>query len=208
MGLMVVMLFGLAAWLHDDEGPPPCPSLSPEEPYQRKDWRHWTDADRDCQDTRQEVLIAESEIEVGWKKHKKNRRCKVARGRWRCPYTGKVITNPRYLDVDHLVPLAEAHRSGGHAWDSEQRKRYANALEDPGHLVAVDRGSNRAKGDKGPDAWMPPNPAFRCEYLQKWQAIKERWSLEMDGRERAYIEQAQSACNRGEIPPLPERQRD
>lgn len=172
--------------------------------YSRKAWPHWSDVDGDCQDTRQEVLIAESEIPVRFRTRK---RCKVKSGRWRCPYTGRVFTDPRKLDVDHLVPLAEAHRSGGHAWEQARRKRYANALDEPDHLVAVERGSNRSKADKGPDAWMPEVEGYRCEYLQAWVGIKQRWELGMDPREQDYVTQAQQACERGEVPALPLGQR-
>lgn len=168
--------------------------------YDRDGWPHWSDADGDCQDTRQEVLIAESEVPV---RFRSKRRCKVASGRWRCPYTGRVITDPRQLDVDHMVPLHEAHRSGGHAWDRRRRERYANELDDPAHLVAVAKGANRAKGDKAPDAWMPEHPAHRCQYLRQWVEVKERWSLHQRDDERRFIERGLARCERGGVPSVP-----
>lgn len=211
--LLVVLVFGALVWVLQrysllDQvwsiSSSSSSSSGERSQYSRKAWPHWSDADRDCQDTRQEVLVAESEIPVKFKTHK---RCKVESGRWRCPYTGRVFTDPRKLDVDHLVPLAEAHRSGGHAWNQARRRRYANALDEPHHLVAVERGSNRAKGDKGPEAWMPEAEGYRCEYLQAWVEIKERWDLGMDPREQDYVTRAQRACERGEVPTLPAGQR-
>jgi hypothetical protein len=108
-GLVLLVVLVLVAWWIEDrewvafgEGPvglAPAPAVA----YDRADWPHWVDADGDCQDTRQEVLVAESEIAVEFRDA---RRCTVARGRWRCPYTGQVITDPHELDVDHLVPLS------------------------------------------------------------------------------------------------------
>lgn len=201
--IWVLQRFGPSLGLDLSRGADPAASRRTSD-YDRKAWPHWSDADGDCQDTRQEVLIAESETPV---KFKTSKRCRVKSGRWRCPYTGRTFTDPRKLDVDHLVPLAETHRSGGHAWDRDRRERYANALDLPAHLVAVERGSNRAKADKGPEAWMPKAKAYRCEYLEAWRTIKQRWALDMDPREQAYVEQAQRACTRGEIPALPAGQR-
>ena len=131
------------------------------------------------------------------------KRCKVASGRWRCPYTGRVISDPHELDVDHLVPLHEAHRAGGHAWDRDQRQRYANALDDPMHLVAVDAKANRAKGDKAPHLWMPPDPGHRCAYLRAWVDVKERWSLQQTPEERTYVDTALAECRQGRVPAAP-----
>lgn len=204
--MLALLVFGAVIWVLRHFGPPQLgPTTSdPARGYDRAAWPHWSDADGDCQDTRHEVLIAESEIPV---KFETRERCRVKVGRWRCPYTGRTFTDPRKLDVDHLVPLAEAHRSGGYAWDRAKRERYANALDEPAHLVAVERESNRAKADKGPEAWMPRSEAYRCEYVDAWREIKARWDLEMDPRERDYVEQARRACERGEVPALPAGQR-
>ena len=86
--------------------------------YNRRDWRHWIDADKDCQDARQEVLIEESVSLITFTDTKQ---CRVESGEWLAPFTGTVVTDPRKLDIDHLVPLANAHRSGGHAWDADRR---------------------------------------------------------------------------------------
>ena len=85
--------------------------------YQRSAWQHWVDEDGDCQDTRQEVLIAESLVPVTFTSASQ---CRVASGRWLDPYTGQTFTDPGQLDVDHLVPLENAHISGGWSWTLPQ----------------------------------------------------------------------------------------
>ena len=107
--------------------------------YDRDDWDHWKDSDRDCQNARQEVLIVESEAEVSFTDE---RECRVEFGVWEDPYTGEIFKDPGELDVDHMVPLANAHRSGGHAWSEERKELYANDLTYPGHLIAVKASAN------------------------------------------------------------------
>ena len=137
----------------------PMPDVVPD--YSRRDWRHWVDADDDCQDTRQEVLVEQS---VGIIIFTDVGQCRVATGQWVAPFTGTVVTDPSKLDIDHLVPLANAHRSGGHAWDTNRRRVYANDLNNPAHLVAVTVSANRAKGARGPEDWRPPDEAYWCQY--------------------------------------------
>jgi hypothetical protein len=149
--------------------------------YDRGAWPHWIDADGDCQNTRHELLIAESREPVSYKAR---RPCKVRRGLWLDAYTGELVANPDKLDVDHVVPLAEAHRSGGFAWPESKRRAFAN---DMSGLVLTRRALNQSKGDKDPAHWMPPKPELRCGYARRWVDIKQRWGLERDALEDAAL---------------------
>jgi hypothetical protein len=167
------------------------PRSSPSSAYDRDAWRHWIDADDDCQDTRTEVLIAESEIPVTFDGPRK---CNVSSGRWTCPCSGQVVTDPHELDIDHTVALRNAHDSGGHAWDAERRQAYANDLDDPAHLVAMHRTANREKGARGPEEWLCPNEAYVCEQVASWHEIKRRWNLSMTAEEAEFVEELRRWC--------------
>jgi hypothetical protein len=140
--------------------------------YDRSEWRHWTDGDHDCQSTREEVLIAEA-IYVSLSEDG----CSVVSGLWYDVYTDSWWTDPRSLDVDHVVALGEAHRAGGWRWNGDRKEQYANFLDDPAHLRAVSLRSNRQKGDKDESKWLPPNEKFRCQYVRERTAIYEREGL-------------------------------
>lgn len=152
--------------------------------YNRRDWRHWIDADGDGQDTRQEVLIEENL--ASYEDTEFDSTGRIIRGLWVCAYTGDTITNPRQLDVDHFIPLKEAHISGAITWYESQREIYANFLSYPDHLIAVSASANRSKGARDPSDWMPE--INRCWYLRNWLMIKEQWDLSMDYEEQAFIE--------------------
>ncbi len=182
------------------------PDAAPRDPtapvaFDRGAWPHWVDADGDCQDTRTEVLVAESEIPVEFTDR---RRCVVAKGRWRCPYTDRTVTDPRQLDVDHLVPLAHAHAAGASTWARERRDAFANDLSDPDHLVAVMAAANRSKGARTVVQWLPSEPGFRCEYIAAWRRIKRRWALAELDDERAAIDDALRLCAAKDVPELPD----
>ena len=154
--------------------------------YDRSQWKHWSDEDGDCQDARQEVLIAESLVEVAFETDKE---CRVATGRWYGAFTGTYLDAPGDLDIDHLVPLKNAHQSGGSAWDAARKEQYANHLGHPDHLIAVARGANRSKGAKGPEDWRPPDEGYWCQYAMDWTEVKMEWGLSMtQGEVEAVIE--------------------
>lgn len=167
-----------------------------DQPFQRALYRHWVDADGDCRDTRQEVLIAESldppRLDAAG--------CKVIAGRWYDPFTGATLTDPALIDIDHRVPLAEAHRSGGHAWDAGRRQAFANDLTHPDTLIAVDRSANRSKADGDPLSWMPPAIGYWCPYAARWRATKARWELQEDLLEGWWIGTVLGTCRLLDMP--------
>ena len=142
--------------------------------YDRDDWSHWSDDDGDCQNIRHEVLQDETQEAVTFTT---SSNCYVATGKWYGVYTGEYYYSASELDVDHFVPLKNAHDSGGYEWSLEKKKEYANYLEDSDHLVAVQSGANRSKGARGPENWKPANSQYWCEYAYDWIRIKDTWGL-------------------------------
>jgi hypothetical protein len=153
--------------------------------YDRSKFRLWVDADRDCRDTRDEVLAAESLVTV--------KGCDIQVGRWRSYYDGVVTRHSSSFDIDHVVPLAEAWDSGARRWTAGTRQRYANDLGDSRTLVAVTASANRSKGDRDPTDWMPQ--LGKCQYVRQWVAVKVRWSLKVNRAERRTLLARSSHCS-------------
>lgn len=161
----------------------------PAKPYNRKDWPHWIDADGDCQDTRQELLIATSKIEVQFKD---SRHCTVTYGKWYGVYTGKIFTKALDVDIDHIVPLAHAHRHGADKWTRAQRRVFANDFE---NLLVVSDSANRSKSDQAPNEWLPPLKSYWCEYGKRWKKIKDKYQLWYSQQERNTLNQLAKTCS-------------
>lgn len=100
--------------------------------------------------------------------------CRVLRGRWLDPYTGRIALDAAGLDIDHVVPLAWAWEHGAHGWDQARRAAFAS---DPANLLAVDAGANRRKGAAGPLDWLPPEPSFRCQYVLRFLRVVRAHAL-------------------------------
>jgi hypothetical protein len=165
--------------------------VEPEFPsgYDRDLFGGWRDFDGDGCDTRREVLIAESQtpVSVGGG-------CSISGGQWYSAFDGVSTTDPSTFDIDHFVPLKEAWDSGAHAWDSNQRQRFANDLDYPGSLIAVSASSNRSKGASDPAQWLPPNASYRCEYVRTWVEVKLRWNLSADPAEVSALRSVGASC--------------
>jgi len=176
---------------------PPAPSdpvglrIEPEHDggYDRDLFADWYDADRDGCNTRKEVLIAESldPVLIGSK-------CSISGGRWFSIYDNVETTDSSKFDIDHMVPLSEAWDSGAWNWNADQRKYFANDLDQPFFLIAVTASSNRSKSDRDPAQWMPPNASYHCEYVRIWIEIKRAWDLSVDQAEHDYLAQKLASC--------------
>ncbi|MEU9129363.1 HNH endonuclease family protein [Kitasatospora sp. NPDC048540] len=156
--------------------------------YERTKFRHWIDADKNGCNTRKEVILAEAveapEVGPG---------CSLTGGSWYSPYDGVTVTDAAGLDVDHVVPLAEAWDSGASTWTPKERERYANDLHEPRALIAVTAKSNRSKADKDVSDWLPVQND-QCEYVTDWTVVKTRWGLTIDQREQDTLRQLAAGC--------------
>lgn len=158
------------------------------------------DLDGDGCDTRQEVLIQESEVPatVG-------EGCDVTAGQWNSDYDYVLHVDPAAVTVEHLVTLREAWVSGAWAWTDDQRAGFANDLDDDRTLMVMTAGLAVARGDQDPASWLPPAPHqhIQCGYIMEWIAVKWRWNLSVDPAEKTALEKSITACGSGWDTPLP-----
>jgi hypothetical protein len=155
--------------------------------YDRDLFPHWFDADGDGCDTRREVLISEADdpVTVG-------SGCSLSGGRWYSYYDAVSWTDMGRIDIDHMVPLAEAWDSGARNWSTSTRQAYANDLGDHRTLVGVTDSVNQAKSDQDIAQWLPQ--FARCRYLREYVAVKIRWRLSVDSAERSAMQSLASTC--------------
>lgn len=144
--------------------------------YDRDAFGGWADTDGDCRNTRHELLADLSTVPARWSASG----CTVRHGRWHDPYTDRIHTEARKLDIDHLVPLAWAWDHGAARWSDAKRARFAN---DPVNLFPVTAAVNRQKGAKGPLEWLPPSAGFHCGYVLRFRRVTVKYGLGLPRRE-------------------------
>jgi hypothetical protein len=165
--------------------------------YSRGRFDDWT-SKNGC-DTREWVMIAEAQGGT-------RSGCDVAGARWWSYLDGTTTRNASTFDIDHTVALAEAWGSGAWKWTRAQRDAYANDLGYRDSLIAVSASSNRSKGERDPAEWMPPRNAADCRLVEAWIAVKWRWRLSVDAREKSALTRELSRCTK-RVVPLPSRVR-
>ncbi|AVI00030.1 HNH endonuclease (plasmid) [Streptomyces sp. WAC00288] len=159
--------------------------------YTRDSFKHWNtglDPADGC-NTRNEALLAEAVQEPAVAAG-----CKLSGGKWLSYYDGVEVGEAGKLDIDHMVPLAEAWDSGANTWGAKRREAYANDQGAAASLVAVTARTNRSKADQDPATWMPPLPDAHCRYIGEWTATKLRWGLTVDQTESEALKVYAEAC--------------
>jgi hypothetical protein len=136
--------------------------------------RAWQDVDQNACDTRDDILHRDLKPFT----LKPGSDCVVASGDLDDPYTGKIIhfvrgvSTSSTVQIDHVVALAAAWRTGAAKWRTHRRLVYAN---DPDVLLAVDGPANNAKSDSDASEWVAPK--YSCRYVAQQLAIKKKYTL-------------------------------
>lgn len=151
----------------------------------------WLDVDRNGCDTRNDIL-ARDLVDVVT-----SGPCKVVSGTLHDPYVPVTIEFVRGNDtsmavqIDHVVALLNAWETGAQQLTQTERISLAN---DPLNLLAVDGPTNGMKGAGDAATWLPPNRAFRCEYVARQVSVKHRYGLWVTRAERDAIARVLAAC--------------
>ncbi|GFF34516.1 hypothetical protein IFM51744_02472 [Aspergillus udagawae] len=154
--------------------------------YSRSLFPHWISQGGTC-NTREVVLARDGTNIV------KDSSCQPTSGSWYSPYDGATWTQASDVDIDHVVPLANAWRSGASKWTTAQRQAFANDLTSP-QLMAVTDNVNQAKGDAGPEAWKPPLTSYYCTYAKMWVRVKYVYSLTITSAEKSALVSMLDRC--------------
>ncbi|MFI9610557.1 HNH endonuclease family protein [Streptomyces sp. NPDC052023] len=154
--------------------------------YDRDLFPHWITQSGAC-NTRETVLKRDGSGVVT------DSSCAATSGSWYSPYDGATWYAAADVDIDHLVPLAEAWDSGAGSWTTSKRQSFANDLTRP-QLIAVTDNVNQAKGDQDPATWMPSRTTYRCTYVRAWVQVKYYYGLSVDSTEKSALTNHLASC--------------
>ncbi|MFD9821587.1 GmrSD restriction endonuclease domain-containing protein [Streptomyces violascens] len=166
-----------------------CPVAVPHsmDGYARDKFDIWAEQPGGCT-TRQAVLARDGKDVVD-----KPGSCQPSSGSWYSVYDDATVTVVAQATIDHMVPLAEAWRSGADTWSADQRMAFGNDLKDPQLLIASES-SNSSKSDSGPAAWKPTNQAFWCTYAKDYTHVKSVWKLTSTDAEKSALASMLNTC--------------
>lgn len=147
--------------------------------YSRDLFPHWNTVSGTC-NTRETVLKRDGTNVVT------NSACAATSGSWYSPYDGATWSLASDVDIDHVIPLANAWRTGASSWTQARRTQFANDLTNP-QLIAVTDNVNSSKSDQSPATWKPPRTAYWCTYSKIWIDVKYEYSLTVNSAEKAAL---------------------
>ncbi|TQK44252.1 uncharacterized protein DUF1524 [Streptomyces sp. SLBN-118] len=154
--------------------------------YSRDLFPHWITQSGAC-NTREVVLKRDGTNVV------QDSSCAAVSGSWFSEYDGATWTAASDLDIDHVVPLSEAWKSGANSWTTSKRQGFANDLTRP-QLIAVTDNVNQAKGDQDPAEWLPSRTSYRCMYVRMWVDVKHYYNLSVDSAEKSALQSVLNGC--------------
>lgn len=121
--------------------------------------------------------------------------CTVASGILNDTYTGTTIeyskSDSSKVQIDHVIALSNAWQTGAQQLSVKQRQQLAN---DPLELIAVSGKANQQKSDADAATWLPSNKSFRCEYIARQIAVKQKYSLWVTPPEEEAMKNVLQAC--------------
>jgi hypothetical protein len=153
----------------------------------------WQDTNHNGCDTRNDILRRD----LRHTRFKAGSACVIVSGTLSDPYTDTRIDFVRgvgtssSVQIDHVVALGDAWRTGARKWIAARRLGYAN---DPSVLLAVDGPENESKGDDDASEWLPENQRFACAYVATQILIKTEYRLWVTPAERDSMATTLSDC--------------
>lgn len=153
----------------------------------------WTDVDHNGCDTRNDILNRD----LGRKTYKSADKCIVTSGYLVDPYLGKPIEFQRgsassaKVQIDHVVALGNAWKTGAAHWTDRQRLQFAN---DPLNLLSVAGEANQQKSDQDAADWLPDNPQYRCRYVSLQVQVKQKYHLWVRAAEKQALAEVAATC--------------
>ncbi|MFD9869077.1 HNH endonuclease family protein [Streptomyces niveus] len=155
--------------------------------YSRAKFPHWSTQSGTC-DTREVALKRDG------RNVEQDAQCRAISGTWYSEFDGATWIDASDLDIDHVVPLKQAWKSGAADWPVNKRRQFANDLTLP-QIIAVTDNVNQSKGDKDPGKWVPPLASYHCTYARAWTQVKHHYELTVDQAEKVALAGMLDTCD-------------
>ncbi|WP_156250813.1 HNH endonuclease family protein [Pseudactinotalea terrae] len=199
-GLAVVVLAGLGYVQGSSAFTEPAPELTRTQvrpdavpDYVREEFGDGWASSNGC-DTRNRVLARD----LTQVQHAPGSDCVVISGVLVDPYTGQRVrfergtTTSQQVQIDHVLPLAQAWDAGAYAWTYEQRVAFAN---DEVNLLAAAGSVNASKSDATLAEYAPQLSGLAlCEYVTTYVQVAQTYALTLSQADREVAEQVQQGC--------------